>query len=116
MSGEIGAAGRVVPADQRFEAGDFLSRGADDRLICDPQLVAFDRLPQVILEQLAFGRLAVHRRLIKAVLAAAGGLRGVERKVGVAHERVGAGAAGIADRDPDRGADHDLVTFDEIGA
>ena len=49
------------------------------------------------------------------MLAAAGGLGGVEREVGIADHRVGAGAAGIANDDADRGADRHLVAFDRIG-
>ncbi len=52
----------------------------------------------------------------KAVLAAAGGLGGVKRKVGVADEGVGAGAARIADGNADGGADRHLVAFDHVGA
>ena len=50
------------------------------------------------------------------MLAAAGGLGGVKRKVGVADEGVGAGAPGIADGNADRGSDRDLVAFDHVGA
>ena len=49
-----------------------------------------------------------------SMFAAASALCGVKREVGVAHESVGASASGIADRDADRGADHDLVPLDEI--
>ena len=105
LSGEIGPAGRVVPADQRLEAGDLLARGADDRLIGDPQLAAVDRLAKVVFEHLAVGRLAVHRRLVEAMLAAAGGLGGIKREVGVADQAVGACASRVADGDADRRAD-----------
>ena len=50
------------------------------------------------------------------MLAATGGLRGVEREVGVADERVGARAARVADGDPDRRADRHLMAFDHVGA
>src|SRR5437764_7706677 len=56
----------------------------------------------------------MHRRLIEAVLAAARALGGVKRKIGVAHERIGAGAPGVPNRDSDRSADQDLMAFDEI--
>ena len=116
LAGEIGAARRMLPADQRLEAGNLLARGADDRLIVHRQLAAFDRLAKVVFEQLALGRLAVHRGLVEAMLAAARGLGGVKRKVGVADERVGAGTARVADGDSDRRADRDLVSFDHIGS
>ena len=48
------------------------------------------------------------------MLAAAGVLGGVKRKVGVADEGVGAGPARIADGDADRGADRHLVAFDHV--
>ena len=108
-------AGRMLPADQRFEPGDLLAGGADDRLVMDRQLAALDRLAKIVLEQLALGRLAVHRRFVEAVLAAAGGLGRVEREVGIADQRVGAGPARVADGDADRGADRHLVAFDHVG-
>ena len=115
LGGRDRAARRVLPADQRFEAGNFLAGGADDRLIMDRQLAALDRLAKVVLEQLAFRRFAVHRWLVEAVLAAAGGLGGVEREVGVADQGVGAGASRVADRDPDRRSDRHLVALDHVG-
>ena len=115
LAGEIGPRVGWLPADQRFEARDLLACGVDDRLVVNRELAALDRLAEVVFEDLALGRLAVHRRLVEAMLAAARRLGRIEREVGVADQRVGAGAAGVADGDADRGADRDLVAFDRIG-
>ena len=105
----------MLPTHERLEPGDLLAGGADDRLVMDRQFAALDRLAEVVFKQLALGRLAVHRRLVKAVFAATGCLRGIKRKVGVANERVGAGAARIADGDAHGRADRHLVSLDHIG-
>ena len=49
------------------------------------------------------------------MLAAAGGLRRVERQVGIADHAVGAALARIADGDSDRRADDHPVPFDDVG-
>src|SRR6476469_4465542 len=108
-------ADRVIPADERLECGNLFAGGPDDGLIVHRKLAAIDRLPKVIFKQLPFRSLAMHGWLVKAVLAAPGILRRIECEVGVADERVGAGSARIADHDPDRRADGDLVTLDRIG-
>ena len=102
------------PADQRFEAADFLAGDTDDRLIGDRQLAALDRLAKIVFEHLPIAEVAVHRRLVEAMLATAGTLGGIEREVGIADQAVGAGAARIADRDADRRADLDLMALDQI--
>ena len=107
---------RMVPAHQRLEAADILAGGADDRLVGDPQLAAVERLAQVVLQHLPVRGLGVHRLFVEAMLAAPGRLGGVERQIGVADHRVGAGAARVADGDADRGADRHLVALDRVGA
>src|SRR5688572_24433541 len=62
------AARRVIPAHQRLKSRNFLARRAHDGLIRDPQLVALDRLSQVVFENLLLRSLAVHRGLIEAML------------------------------------------------
>src|SRR4051812_44509811 len=68
------AAARVLPADQRLEAGHVLTRGVDDRLVMNCELAALDRLTEIVFEDLTLGRLAVHRRLVQAVLATSSAL------------------------------------------
>ena len=116
LVGRNRAAGRMVPPHQRFEPGQILARGAHDRLECDPQFAAVERLAKVVVEHLAIGRLAVHRGLVEHMLAASGGLGGVEREIGIADQAVGAILLRVADRDSDRGADGNPVALDQIGA
>ena len=109
------AAERVIPSHERLEAADVLPACLDDRLIGDPQFAFVDRLPQVVLQHLAVGGFAVHRRLEEAMLAAACALGGIKRKVGIANQTVGGAAAGVADADSHRRADHDAMAIDIVG-
>ena len=109
-------AGRMLPSQQRFEAAYFLARRAHDRLVGDPHLVAVERLAKVGLQRLAFGRITVHRGFVEHVLAAPGGLGGVERQVRIAHHAVGAASPRVADRNPDRSADRHAIALDHIRA
>src|SRR5205085_10896194 len=102
------APGGVLPAHQRFEPRHLLAGRSNDRLVVDSELAALDRLAKVILEHLAFSRLTVHRRLVEAMLAAPGRFGSVECEIGVPDQSVRAGAAGVADRDPNRRTDRHL--------
>src|SRR5438309_8961709 len=106
----------MLPANERFKPRDLLARGAHDRLIMDRKLAALDCLAKVILEQLTLRGLGVHCLLEEAVLTAAGTLRRIKRKIGIADQGVSAGAARIPDCDPERSADRDLVSLDQIGS
>ena len=104
----------MVPADQRLETADIFARRANNRLVGNAELAALERLAQVILEDLAVRRLAVHRRYIEAMLAAPVRLGRVQREVGIAHHRIGACAAGVADRNSHRCADRHAMALDHI--
>ena len=45
--GADGGSGRVIPADQGFNADDVVSREVDDRLIEQVQFLAFDGIAEV---------------------------------------------------------------------
>ena len=107
---------RVIPPDQRLEAGNFLFGGSNDRLVFDGEFAPLDRLAEVIFKDLTFRRFAVHRGLIDAVLAASGALCCIKRKVGIADESVGAGAIGVTNDDADRSANCHVVALDRIGS
>ncbi len=96
QAGRDHAAGRMVPADQRLEAGQLLGLGVDHRLILELELAARDRLPEVGLEDLPVLRLGVHFGGEEAIGAAARRLGRIESEVGVADQRVGAVAARAA--------------------
>ena len=109
------AAGRMRPAAERLDADHGLAALVDDRLIQQLQAVVLDRLAQIRLQQLAGGKIGVHRRVVDAGAVAAFVLGAVKRHVGIAHD-VGGGAALVVDhRNADRGADDDVLAADGVG-
>ena len=80
------AARRVLPAQQRFEANDRPARRAVLRLIEQTQLVAIQRLPQVVIKLQLRLRQRVHGRLEEVVAVAAVVLGVIHRGVGVKHQ------------------------------
>ena len=93
------AANRVLPAQQRLDAGDRAGLERADRLVDEEELVAIERGAQVELELpvIEHGRVHLGREHDVAVLA--GRLRLVQRDVGVAQQL--ARCAAVADRDAD---------------
>ncbi len=90
------AAGRVTPAQQRLIAVHAVVLDVDDRLVEELELAALgDGAAQIGLEVEALDRGRVHRRLERLGLVAAGGLRLVERQVGVPQQLVTALAGGL---------------------
>ena len=83
---------RVAPADQRLDAEQLSARQRADRLVEQEQLLGVDRGAQVGFQRRAALRL-VHPRVVEHVTVLPGRLRGVERQVGVAQQRVGARVA-----------------------
>ena len=94
---------RMFPAAQCLDTNDGLAALVHDRLIQNLQLIGFDRLAQVRLEQLARGQIRVHRRVVDAGAAAA-----FERSLGerwkdpsiLAADEEGLSAMGNADVPP----------------
>ena len=60
IDGEIVAADRMVPAQQRLEADDLAAVDLRLRLIDQTQLVVRDGMPQVVLDAAAFADLRSH--------------------------------------------------------
>ena len=86
--GEYHAEARVVPADQRFGAGDDALMG-DQRLEVEVELPFGEAGPEVAHQLVAFG-LAVHRRGIEQRDAVAAGALGlVHRDIGALQQLVG---------------------------
>ena len=52
----------MLPADERLEADDPVGREVHDRLVMEPQLVALERPPEVVLELDPFERRRAHLR------------------------------------------------------
>ena len=78
-----------------------LGRQVDDRLVVEPQLVAFDGPAQVVLEVEPLGVAAAHARLEDVVAGRGVGLRPVEGDLGVAEELARFGLADDAGGDAD---------------
>ena len=116
LAGHDEAAGRVVPAQQRLEAGDPLALEVDHRLVVDLELAALDRPPEVALEGHLGDGLGVHVGVEQLVAALAAALGAVHRGVGVAQDvlraLVAEGAPG--DADADRGVDLLLAQRDRV--
>ena len=89
---------RMGPARQRFDADNRVARRVDDRLVMGAQHVVLDGLQQIAFQQLAVGKVGVHRRVIDTGAVAALVLGAVERHVGVAQN-----VAGVADAAVDHG-------------
>ena len=115
FAGRYLAAGRMGPAAKRLDANNSLTALVDNGLIQELQAVILDRLTQVSLEQLAAGKVGVHRRVINAGAIAAFVLGAIQRHVRIAHD-IGRGAAFVIDhRDTDPGADDDILSIDDVG-
>ena len=95
------AAGRMLPAQQRLDAGDMHTREIEHRLVHQEELAVGEHAPQVHLELEPSKDLGLHlgREHSRAVAAVA--LGPVQRDVGVAQQLAGRGA--VAARDADAG-------------
>ena len=81
--GRQAPARRVLPADQRLDAGDPLGLELDQRLVLEEQLVALQRQAELAAELHALHELLAHDRLEARHAALARVLGGVHREVGV---------------------------------
>ena len=114
LGGRNGAARRVRPAQQGFEADDLLAAQIDQRLVMDLERFGQECRAQVDLELAARLRLGVHFRLEKAERRLAGGLGAVERHVGIAQQVIRIVAIGRRHGNADRRADGYHVALDHI--
>ena len=110
--GGIGAALRMMPADQRLEADD-LAVDARLRLVDQCQFVAFDRASQLLLHRALLAQPLVHAGFEEAERAAAFGLGAVERSVGVADQRRRVAAVGGKYGDADAEPEADRMAVDD---
>ena len=101
VGGRDASSFRMIPAQQRFIAGDFKRHRVDDRLIVQREVALFQRHAQIPAQDLALAQPLVHARLegTPAVPAVLSRLRGCQRRV--AHQLARAGSIGRVDRDPD---------------
>ena len=83
----------VLPADQRLEAADLAGAEVDDRLVVERQLVAVERVAQLAFDLEPAHRTGPHLGVEEHAAGAAAFLGPVHRRVGVADQQLGAGAA-----------------------
>ena len=102
----------MVPADQRFEAGDFLVFQVDERLVVKLEFAADQGLAKVEFQCAPRLHQRIHLGLEEAVGAAAVGLGAVQCHVGVLQELIGIRRVGRSDRNADAGADDDLMAVE----
>jgi hypothetical protein len=102
----------VLPAHERFHAGDNAVGEPDDRLVPEQQLVALQRHLELHAGLQPFDDPVVHVRLEHGVPVLAGGLRRVHRGVRLTQQLVGV-LADVAQREADARRDHHLPARDD---
>ena len=105
----------MAPAHQRLAAGDPVVLQAETRLVIDLEAAIGDGLAQVDFQHAAGADLRVHVGLEEAIGAAAGGLGGVHRQIGVLQDLVEVGAVLRRQRDADAGVGGDLMAEAFVG-
>ena len=96
---------RVVPAQQRLDAGHAAVVEGDERLVDEAQLAVGEGVAQAALELQALQRALAHGVVEDLAARLAHLLGAVHRRVGVAQQRVGIVLAGPAEAHADAGAD-----------
>ncbi len=108
----------VLPADQRLEAGDLAGAQVDHRLVVEGELLAVERVPQLPFDLQPAHRAGPHLGVEEDAAGAAALLGPVHRRVGVADQQLGVGAAlvgGAGDGDADAGGDEMLDALHREG-
>ena len=104
----MNSAGEIMPRSgwrQRSSASqpvDLVAAKIDQRLVVDLEAAVDQRLPQILLHGEPRLGAGIHGRLEEAMGAAAAGLGGIHRKIGVLDELVELGAVLRRQRDADR--------------
>ena len=102
----------MLPAHQRFEAGDGAGLERDDRLVMQYELVALDGAPQRGLDRQALQRPRIHRLAVKGEVVPPFLLRVVHRRVGRLDQAIGAVCVVGIDRDTDART-HDRLVLEQ---
>ena len=100
---------RVVPADQRLEAGDRLVVEPDDGLIEDLDLLAAEGPAEVRLQRGEVGAVLAERRAEGLDAVAAEPLGVVHADLGVLDQLLGLDLLAVVHGDADRGGEEDLL-------
>ena len=107
------AAGRMLPADERFESGNDAGRDFYDRLVVDDELLALERLTHVALQRQLAHRSVVDFGGVELDIVPAFVLCLVHRRVRVLDERVDVGAVVRVDGNTDARRYKELVIVDD---
>jgi hypothetical protein len=106
---------RVAPAHERLEAGDPAELGVGGRLVEELELVALERVAQLLAEREAVAGVEVARGVVERD-AAARALGEVHGDVGAAHQLAVLGGVLGVQRDADADADVEREAVDGEGA
>ena len=103
---------RMIPARQRFEAGDGAIFEPHDRLIEDGDLVALERAAQIGFDRQPVGLARAHRGLehVDAIAAAALGV--IHGELGVLEHFLAALRLAVAERQSDRGGEENFAVVE----
>src|SRR5690242_11495840 len=99
----------MIPSYQGLDADDPSGLDLDLRLIVELELLAFERLAQIVLERKPLRRCSAHRILIEEITAAALRLGVVHRHVRILEQRIELVPVAWIKHDADRCRDEDLV-------
>ena len=88
------AAIRMVPANQRFKAGELSGSQHHDRLVVNAELFPLERASQIVFHLEQIHRVRVHAFVKDFIARLALGLRAIHRRVGIAQHIFGMIVAG----------------------
>ena len=97
----------MAPAHEPLDGDDAALVEVHERLVVELELVALERLAQVVLELEALDRAPAQRGVEELVAGSAVVAGARHRDVGVVHERLGAVPLPVGDGDADAGVDED---------
>ena len=107
LAREHDALARMAPAHEPLDGDDAALVEVHERLVVELELVALERLAQVLLELEALDRAPAQRGVEELVARSAVVAGARHRDVGVVDERLGAVALAVGDGDADAGVDED---------
>ena len=108
-------AGRMVPAQQRLEAGKLVGGEPGDRLIEHGDLLPLERLAEIAFQRKPTLVLAAHGRIEDLDAVGAAALGPEHGDLAFAEHVLSGHLASVMDDDADRGGEHDLLGADLHG-
>src|SRR5712691_1856305 len=105
---------RMIPAQERLEAGHLVRPEIDDGLVDDLEFLPQQRGAQINLKSSTKLQARFHLRFEKAVAMAPVGLGTMQRNIRILEKTVGALVAAQSDGYPDAGAYYEVVSLDPV--